>query len=114
MINPLDLLSHVGGCVFHKLTGLYCPGCGGTRAVHSLLAGDIPGSIYFHPLVVYGVAALLFIIVGWTVRLVRNRTGRDSRPYRFPDWTLWGALIVIGVNFFIKNGALLFFGIDLL
>jgi hypothetical protein len=28
-------------CVFHELTGLHCPGCGATRAVHSLLHGDI-------------------------------------------------------------------------
>ena len=24
-------------CVFHEVTGLYCPGCGGTRAVGALL-----------------------------------------------------------------------------
>lgn len=26
-------------CPFHKLTGLYCPGCGGQRALHALLHG---------------------------------------------------------------------------
>ena len=25
------------GCVLHNLTGYYCPGCGGTRAIHALL-----------------------------------------------------------------------------
>lgn len=24
-------------CIFNKMTGLYCPGCGMTRAVHSIL-----------------------------------------------------------------------------
>ena len=28
-------------CAFHSLTGLYCPGCGGTRAVRELLYGDL-------------------------------------------------------------------------
>ena len=28
-------------CIFHKLTGLYCPGCGGTRAVYWLLKGNV-------------------------------------------------------------------------
>lgn len=28
-------------CVFHKLTGLHCPGCGGTRAAYALVEGDL-------------------------------------------------------------------------
>jgi len=28
-------------CTFHWLTGLYCPGCGGQRALHALLHGRI-------------------------------------------------------------------------
>lgn len=28
-------------CTFHKLTGLYCPGCGMTRATHHLLHGHL-------------------------------------------------------------------------
>jgi hypothetical protein len=28
-------------CMFHLTTGLYCPGCGSTRAIASFLRGDI-------------------------------------------------------------------------
>ena len=28
------------GCPFFMLTGMYCPGCGGTRAAYSFLHGD--------------------------------------------------------------------------
>ncbi len=38
----MDTILHILGrqpCMMQKLTGLYCPGCGGTRAVRALLAG---------------------------------------------------------------------------
>lgn len=41
-------------CMFKALTGLYCPGCGGTRAARSLLKGDIWQSFINHPVVLYG------------------------------------------------------------
>lgn len=40
-------------CLFHELTGFYCPGCGGTRAVLALLAGHPVLSFLYHPLVPY-------------------------------------------------------------
>ena len=32
-------------CLFHELTHLYCPGCGGTRALYHLLHGHILRSL---------------------------------------------------------------------
>lgn len=34
------------------LTGLFCPGCGTTRALHALLHGDLPGALAMNPLMV--------------------------------------------------------------
>ena len=38
--------SHFPACPFHMVTGLYCPGCGGQRAVHHILHGHV--SIAMH------------------------------------------------------------------
>ncbi len=32
------------GCPLHQVTGLHCPGCGGTRAMYALLHGDLAGA----------------------------------------------------------------------
>jgi hypothetical protein len=37
-------------CVFHQVTGLYCPGCGGTRAMHALVHFDLPGALAMNAL----------------------------------------------------------------
>lgn len=37
-------------CVFHELTGLYCPGCGMTRTVLALLKFDFAQAFRYNPL----------------------------------------------------------------
>ena len=49
-------------CTFHAWTGLQCPGCGGLRATHELLHGNVANAWQFNPLLV---AALP--LVAWSV-----------------------------------------------
>ncbi len=39
-------------CPFHRLTGWYCPGCGGQRALHELLHGHFTAALRFNPFAV--------------------------------------------------------------
>ena len=50
-------------CPFRVWSGLPCPGCGLTRSVVALAHGDLAGSLYFHPLGVAVVLALLAVAV---------------------------------------------------
>ena len=48
-------------CPVHWATGLYCPGCGSTRAVHSLLHGDLRGALAKNPLMVGSIPLILWL-----------------------------------------------------
>ncbi len=57
------------GCVFRRVTGLECPGCGMTRATYALLHGDVKKAFGFNPvgmvLVPLGLIALGIEVIGW-------------------------------------------------
>ena len=62
-------------CSFLSLTGYKCPGCGGQRAVHALLNGDVAGAFRFN--------ALLMIAVPWMglCQFAESRRTRNPRLY---------------------------------
>ncbi len=48
-------------CLFHQLTGLWCPGCGGQRALHFLLHGQFLTALRHNVLVPFVVAGGLYL-----------------------------------------------------
>ncbi|MCI8294652.1 MAG: DUF2752 domain-containing protein [Lachnospiraceae bacterium] len=100
-------------CLFHLLTGFYCPGCGGTRAIRLLLKGELIKSFCYHPFVPYLALVLLLEAVLFLRALIR----KGKRPLagmeeRYPRWVAIGAAIIL-VNWIVKN-VLLVMGMDLL
>ena len=66
ILHVLDLewIAQGAPCFIYSLTGWYCPGCGGTRAVKALLCGRLFDSICYHPAVPY-LAAWTIIFLCW-------------------------------------------------
>src|SRR5680860_987871 len=52
-----------GFCPWLLLTGTYCPGCGGLRAVNDLTRGDIPAAASSNLLFVGAVPLLVFCLL---------------------------------------------------
>lgn len=66
------------GCMFHKLTGLNCPGCGMTRAAYASLHGKFAEAFRFNPL---GMILLPLGCIGVGIEMVGWARGRPL-PFR--------------------------------
>jgi len=70
LLDALDGVGLISGCPLHRFTGLYCAGCGGTRAIHALLHGDLVGSFRMNALLMPFL--LLVVLLCFKPRLMRN------------------------------------------
>ena len=56
-------MTAVPDCIFETVTGIYCPGCGGTRAFIALCRGHIIRSFIYHPFVPYFFVVYIIFMV---------------------------------------------------
>ena len=86
-------------CLLHATTGLNCPGCGATRAMHQLLHGNVVAAAHLNLLFV-----LCFpVAVWWAIRLVSGWfSGRPVDTSIRPAW-LWTFLAVASVFTVLRN-----------
>lgn len=98
-------------CLFHQVTGFYCPGCGGTRAVRYLLHGQLGESLFYNPVVLYGAVVLGAEAVTWILSKALKKPGLYLARYNL--FLLIG-LAVLGANWIFKNYMLIAKGIALI
>ena len=67
-------------CLFQMMTGLYCPGCGGTRAVRALLSGHPVLSFLYHPVVPYMASVAVWAAASWILYFATG-TGDSDRSW---------------------------------
>jgi hypothetical protein len=79
-------------CMFHAGTGLYCPGCGGLRAAHELLHGDIGAAMAMNPFVVLFAVPFIAVTAAWSLGAA---AGLPWRAPRIHPASAWGVLAVI-------------------
>lgn len=111
-VTHFQLSKYTVPCLMHTMTGLYCPGCGGTRAVSFLLHGDFLLSFRYHPLVPYVAVICGWFMISQTIERISRHKIRIAMRYR--DIYLWIALTIVILNFILKNVLLIGWHIDLL
>jgi hypothetical protein len=87
-----------GYCPWLVLTGTYCPGCGGLRAVNDLTNGDLVGAASSNLLLVGSLPLVLVLWGRWLVDSWRGvARGIDSRRALLYA----GAFLVVTVAFWV-------------
>ncbi|GAB3659088.1 hypothetical protein GCM10027596_16210 [Nocardioides korecus] len=91
-----------GGCPWLALTGMYCPGCGGLRAVNDLTDGHVVAALSSNLVFVLSVPFLLV----WWVRWVRRAWTGAPAPVvsaRTRTVVIAGAVLVTVVFTVLRN-----------
>ncbi|MFF3627480.1 DUF2752 domain-containing protein [Streptomyces sp. NPDC002164] len=97
---------HYPVCPLLRLTGLYCPGCGGLRSAHAFAHGDIAAALGSNALAVAGYVFFAVLWVVWTVRAARGRPmSIAAGPALW--WGIGAVLIVFSVVRNLPLGAAL-------
>ncbi len=102
------LSKYVPGCALHDFLHLYCPMCGGTRALASLLRLDLLAALKQNAFAVllFG-TVLVFYVIAW-IRLLRG----EVRLWRVPDW-FWIVGVAVMVLFgVLRNLMMIAWGMD--
>ena len=86
-------------CPFHELTGLWCPGCGATRAACALAHGDVLSAIRHNVLFLPALALLVWAWAAYATRsfipaTAAHRWSRSPLSMLRRPWWLVG--IVVG------------------
>jgi Protein of unknown function (DUF2752) len=98
LVNP-EIPGHYPVCPTYALTGFYCPGCGGLRAVHALAHGDVGLALHRNLLLVVALPFLGWAYLAW---IRRRALGRPPR-WMLPAALWWAAPVVLVAFTVVRN-----------
>ncbi len=88
-----------GLCPFYALTGWWCPGCGGLRAMHNLTEGRVLDAVHSN---IFLLPLLLTVLLWWGSWAAGRWRGRPGTAFPFTlgrrgQGVLIGALVIFTV-----------------
>ena len=87
-------------CPFHSFTGLYCPGCGSQRALHSLLHFDFAGTLDYNALYILGISVISYNLI---VEGINKFFGKNYYNYLYHPKTPMFIGIIVMIFWILRN-----------
>lgn len=85
-------------CIFHSVTHLYCPGCGSTRAVYSIIHGDILTALRCNALVIIFIPILAYSFISFVINTYLQK--QLLKPITFTPF-FCKAIVIFVISFWI-------------
>ena len=93
----------IPSCPFYTHLGIFCPACGSTRAIISLLNFDLLSSFYYNPIVLYTIFFTTLYLITELINLFFNK--KINIPFNL---ILKFGIFILFFNCIIKNILILF------
>lgn len=104
-----DLLpDRIPECFLHDFLFLYCPFCGGTRALGALLKLQVVDAFLYNPLVVLMAVFAIAVDLRAFVRLRRG----EREIYPIPNWAWILSLVILIFYGVLRNFLMIRYGYD--
>lgn len=87
-------------CPLYVWTGLYCPGCGSQRAIHSFLHGRFMEVLHFNFLMV---PAGVFILYHVVRPYIQKKAGVKLPDFLYSPKTPWIILVIVILFWILRN-----------
>jgi len=97
LVNPNEG-GHYPTCPLLALTGIYCPFCGGLRAVHDAVHLDLSGALDRNPLAVVGLPVVALLWLLWAQQAFTGRRLITTKP-----WWGWATIALLAVFMVARN-----------
>lgn len=95
-------------CIFHLITGFYCPGCGVTRMLIAISHGDFYKAFRYNQLLFITFPFFVLLIIDL---IICNFKGKKAIIYKIPNW-LYTIYFVICIIFMIIRNIFPYFSIS--
>ena len=110
-INDIEFYAYgENDCGLKAYFHLYCPGCGGTRALDAFLHGNFLHSFCLHPTIMY----LFAFFLSYYIPTILHLSGITQKPiyHKTYLYILIGLLVLIILFFIGRNLLLVYAGYD--
>lgn len=89
-------------CGIRKVTGIYCPGCGGTRCAKSIVSGDLITALGHNAMLLSGFILLTAFFTFLIIRITILGKPAPKTPHIKKSW-IWLGILSIALFTILRN-----------